>query len=82
MAKRTAKLHSAPLFPSRPYNTTLPARTVQDRTFESLLEAALRDLGWETMQDRGIDRLDFHEVSVHRMRKLLRMAFDAGKRSQ
>ena len=45
---------------------------------DAVLEAARIDLGWETMKDRGVDRLDFHEVSTFRMRKLLRMAYESG----
>ncbi len=55
-----------------------PRKAVPVEPFDAVLEAARKDLGWETMKDRGIDRLDFHEVSVFRMRKLLKMAYESG----
>lgn len=47
-----------------------------------LLEAiALQHLGIETLQTRGRDSLDFHEVGVASVRAALAAAFEAGKAS-
>ncbi len=48
--------------------------------FSRVIEAARIDLDWPTMNDRGRDSLDFHEVGVLRMRGLLRKAYEAGIR--
>lgn len=39
---------------------------------------AQTSLGIETLQPQGSDRLDFHEVSVGRLRDALEAAYNAG----
>jgi hypothetical protein len=42
-------------------------------------EIAHKQLGITTLQPRGMDRLDFHEVSVWEVRAALEQAFQAGR---
>lgn len=42
---------------------------------------ALRELGWKTFASRNMDNLDFHDIGVVTMKKLLHKAFESGFRS-
>lgn len=46
--------------------------------FKKVLERARKKMDWETMADRNMDSLDFHDVSAWRMRQVLSEAFEAG----
>lgn len=46
--------------------------------FSKVLEKARRNLDWETMNVRGRDGLDFHDVGVCRMRDIVQMAYELG----
>lgn len=47
------------------------------------LEAlAQKTLGIPTLAERGLDRLDFHEIGVSGLRSLLRRAYLAGRESR
>lgn len=46
--------------------------------FKKVLEKVRVKLDWPTMDSRGMDSLDFHEVSAWRMRQVLSEAYEAG----
>lgn len=49
---------------------------------DAILEDVARKLlGIETLEARGMDRLDFHEVSVWSLKEALKEAYDLGKKS-
>lgn len=50
----------------------------QDRKRAEALACAARGLGFETLETRRSDALDFREVAVWTVRDALRAAFDAG----
>lgn len=50
-------------------------RTAQE---QQITEIARKVLGLETLEPRGSDRLDFHELSVWQIRKALEAAYRAG----
>lgn len=57
----------------------IPQRdTRRDR---AIVEVALRHLGLNTLDERGSDRLDFHDLSVGSIRAALEAAYTAGAAS-
>jgi hypothetical protein len=50
-----------------------------DNPFDVLEQIARDHLDIETLEERGRDALDFHEVSVWSLTKALQHAYDAGK---
>lgn len=42
------------------------------------LETIARELGFETLEERGHDKDDFHEVHVTHLRRALEAAYQAG----
>lgn len=46
-----------------------------------IADIARRHLGIETLEPRGLDRFDFHEVSVATLKAALRAAFEEGART-
>lgn len=46
---------------------------------EQLAGIARRALGVPTLEPRGLDRLDFHEVGVEALQQALRLAYRAGR---
>lgn len=60
----------------------LRRRVVEDPSDDpvdvAVLDIAQRHFGVETLRARGLDRLDFHSVSVKAMAEALREAFEAG----
>ena len=56
--------------------------TKQEKQLDALLEQIAQEhLGLETLTSRGLDRLDFPEVSVWSLRKALAAAWHAGRDS-
>jgi hypothetical protein len=51
----------------------------RDETIKSIARSIL---GLETLQLRGRDRLDFHDLSVSRIKRALEAAFEAGRQSR
>ena len=49
-----------------------------DRALKAALEAARQALDLETLEDRKRDALDFHEISVGSIRRVVQIAFEAG----
>lgn len=48
----------------------------------ALATIARQELGIETVEERGSDRLDFHEVSAMSIRRALEAAYAAGQDAQ
>lgn len=65
--------HSALMTPTNP----VPAITMT-HLHTTLTRIARATLGIETLETRGSDRLDFHEVSVASLRAALEAAYRAG----
>lgn len=67
-----------------PETTIMDAKegTTTDRTKARRLadaaEAIRKRLHLETLDTRGLDRLDFHDISVASLRDAIQIAFDAG----
>ena len=59
------------------HRTELPERR-RDEAETVIAEIADQRLGIETLEGRGVDRLDFHEVGVWGVRKALAAAYRAG----
>jgi hypothetical protein len=51
------------------------------RRYRAITEIAVRHLGLDTLDERGSDRLDFHELSVGSIRAALEAAYAAGAAS-
>jgi hypothetical protein len=51
---------------------------MESRADKIIEQIAREQLRVETLQERGLDRLDFHEVSVASIKQALMEAFDAG----
>ena len=49
----------------------------RDKLFEKI---AKEHLSIETLKERGLDRLDFHEVSVSGLKNALEAAYEAGRK--
>lgn len=49
-----------------------------DAARNAAMETIRQHLGWETLETRKRDSLDFHDVSVASIRAIIDMAFDAG----
>ena len=52
------------------------AKQLTEQTLLELARIAVPDI--ETLRQRKLDRLDFHEVSVWNLEKALRAAYEAG----
>lgn len=48
------------------------------RKMADAAEAVRKRLDLETLDTRGLDRLDFHDISVAAIREVIQIAFDAG----
>lgn len=48
------------------------------RGMAAAAEAIRKRLDLETLETRGLDRLDFHDISVASLRYAIQIAFDAG----
>lgn len=48
---------------------------------EKLARIAFQELGVETLEVRGRDSLDFHDLSVASIKRALERAFEAGRAS-
>ena len=51
---------------------------ISEKELDTKLEALAQDFGFETLQARNSDDLDFHEVSVWGLREMLAAAHQAG----
>lgn len=63
--------------PTRPHKTTTPG-DAKAAALAAALDAARKRLLLETLETRGSDRLDFHDLSVGLVREALAAMFDAG----
>jgi hypothetical protein len=52
-----------------------------ERCRRVIAEIATKHLGLPTLEERGVDRLDFHELSVASIRAALEAAYAAGATS-
>lgn len=52
--------------------------TVNPKAVAALTERVRQYLGWETLETRNSDRLDFHDTSAASITKIINMAFEAG----
>ncbi len=59
-----------------------PWQLLTDETREELTLLAKQSLGFPTLEQRGIDRLDFKEVAVWALRDALARAFLAGVKAK
>ena len=57
-------------------NTAPDAEAVRDR---ALVTIAAEELGLDTLEDRGLDDLDFHDLHVAGVRAALEAAYAAGR---
>ena len=56
--------------------------TTKTETFDELAEQlAKKHLSFETLEERKMDSLDFHKVSVWSVKDLIRAAYEAGRDS-
>ena len=53
-------------------------RQISEKELDAKLEALAQDFGFETLQARNSDDLDFHEVSAWGLREMLAAAYQAG----
>jgi hypothetical protein len=53
-------------------------RNAKTRSMAEAAEAIRKRLGLTTLADRNRDDLDFHEMSVARLREVIAIAFEAG----
>lgn len=56
-----------------------PAPVEPDQVGEALAQIAREELGIETLEVRGRDRLDFHDVGVAGLRRALERAYEMGR---
>lgn len=49
------------------------------KAIDSVTEEIRKYLGFETLETRNLDSLDFHEVSVWKVRTIIELAFEAGR---
>ena len=49
------------------------------KTPQAVYEAATKMLGLETLEERKMDDLDFHELAVWQIQDLIDMAYKAGR---
>jgi NCAIR mutase (PurE)-related protein len=54
------------------------ANTEPDPVGDALAQIAREELGIETLEVRGRDRLDFHDVGVAGLRRALERAYELG----
>ncbi len=66
---------TTPTDPATPAPAPDPARDA------ALLAIARRVLRFETLEERGLDRLDFREVSAAAVKEALERAYQAGRES-
>ena len=53
-------------------------RQISEKELDTKLEALAHEFGFETLQARNSDDLDFHEVSAWGLREMLAAAYQAG----
>ena len=55
----------------------------QQKHKEQTIQRIARDILWlETLEERGRDHLDFHEIGVGQLRQALEQAYEAGRTSR
>ena len=55
---------------------------MKTKTPANVIEAARKMLDLETMETRNRDSLDFHNLSVESIRRVIEMAYEAGRKSK
>ena len=62
--------------------TSTKGTPMKTKTPANVIEAARKMLDLETMETRNRDSLDFHNLSVESIRRVIEMAYEAGRKSK